>query len=52
MAVSVPGVPPPDVVHDGELYQSGEHEGGAGTHPDVQGLSEAHSSLLFTLILF
>ena len=41
MAVSVPGVPPPDVVHDGELYQSGEHEGGAGAHPDVQRLSDA-----------
>ena len=47
VAVSVPGVPPPDVVHDGELYQSREHEGGAGAHPDVQGLSEDHSSVLF-----
>ena len=51
MAVSVPGVPPPDVVHDGELYQSGEHEGGAGAHPDVQRLSEDHSSVLFRCII-
>ena len=46
MAVSVPGVTPPDVVHDGELYQSREHEGGAGAHPDVKCLSEDHSSVL------
>ena len=46
VAVSVPGVPSPDVVHDGELYQSGEHEGGAGAHPDVKCLSEDHSSVL------
>ena len=44
VAVSIPGVPPPNVVHDGKLYQSGKHEGGAGSNPDVQGLSEDLSS--------